>query len=393
MGVVFDRARRIKDELYHRRNVQAAVHGLVKESAAAAATSKRRPKSKAPVKPGSARSSSASSAAAASEEPSITIENFNPGHLSRRDCIAFSSLQNGTLGKKKFIWEVGFATEQKKAYTSGTDMYILQMRRRAANLGCTEGWRGHSSRMIYDPEFWRGQLKLGRPRTQYELEPRREDDTRNGYKGFSIPRRNIDDMGPYTIRLQEVPTGARSWFVAEEFLYPDDLAEYKARCTMPIDGTTLFPFTLEAEFDDKGYLLAGAATPNKESRVLKNWTWLQQAVDRLYGRSYTRLVPEFVDMIAANTLRAARGDLRVEVTKGVTVATPMHVGTAHGTRSLPELQAVVNVARASMVHGTDRRARGSTTAIGRSEELTMEVRKCRAQWYKNLVERFVLTYC
>ena len=84
--------------------------------------------------------------------------------------------------------------------------------------------------MIYDPEFWRGQLKLGRPRTQYELDTKRKDDARGGYKGFFVPKRNIDDIGPYTVRLHDVPYGALSKFVQEEFNHPDDIETFRARC-------------------------------------------------------------------------------------------------------------------------------------------------------------------
>ena len=111
MDAVFDRAQRIKDELENRKSTMAAVHGLVKESAVAAAKSKGRPKSRALVRSGGARDASLSSAAAASEGPQILLEEFNPKHVTRRNCAATTQLPNGTIGKKKLKWGFGFARD------------------------------------------------------------------------------------------------------------------------------------------------------------------------------------------------------------------------------------------------------------------------------------------
>ena len=154
--------------------------------------------------------------------------------------------------------------------------------------------------------------------------------------------------------------------------------------------TALFPFTLEAEFDGRGYMQSGVEIPNNEVRVFRNWTWPQETVDALFGRTYTMLVPEYVEMIPTATLDAAKGGPRVEVTRGVTVTTPVHVRTAHGARSLHGLQSVINIARASLGLEPMNIQEISLSPMDdpygwctKPDQLPLEVRKCRAQWYKN----------
>ena len=156
--------------------------------------------------------------------------------------------------------------------------------------------------------------------------------------------------------------------------------------------TKLYSFPIDAEFDQNGYAVEGTPEPSTGERVTRNWTWLQDVIARLYGRRY-RLTLE-----QEQTMRALLGEQEAarrlthseEPKPTVLVQSPLHVWSVAGVGSHAELQAAVNLARATIGEGPmdvttlamDVRARSDPYAnCTHPKQLPKEIRRLRISWF------------